>query len=81
MACSGCARRRRRLLTMAGRVMAAMGRPIPRRSLDAMSGVLCMNCGFKADGVGFGWLEDEERGYCPKCTSVNLTPGTARLTT
>jgi hypothetical protein len=79
MACSGCARRKRKLMVGVARVLTAIGRPIPRRALDVMTGVRCNACLFKAEGVGFQWDEMNERGVCPKCGSWDLALGTARL--
>lgn len=80
MACGGCARRQRKILAFGGWALAKIGRPIPRRALDVMVGVTCHACGFTGDGVAFGWSEVERRGFCVKCNSNDITPGTARLT-
>lgn len=64
---------------MGGYVLRAIGRPIPRRVLDATVDVKCNACGFMAEGVGFRWDEKKACGFCPKCGSYDLTPGRARL--
>jgi hypothetical protein len=79
MACMGCKRRARRLLAAVGQMMGHVGRPIPRRVLDVTVGVQCRTCGFTADGVCFAWDEHRAQGYCAKCRSYDLSPGSARL--
>lgn len=77
MACAGCARRRRRIVVGAGRLIARATGRIPARALRDMVGVGCHRCGFEGDGPAFP-IKADGRPSCPRCGSADLRPGAAR---
>lgn len=69
MACA----RRRQAVAAGARLLAGMGRPVPRRALDVIARVRCGGCGFEGAGAVFRWDGQLGQGRCPRCGSLELS--------